>query len=88
MRHPVRRSLGLAAAAFGLVAFGATAAHADSDWYPTEKGNPVVFQSAPAAGDTGRVVCNPDGTCCDADGCWTDRVDPIPAVASHLQPLG
>lgn len=60
MRHPVRRSLAVAAAAAGLLAFGATAAHADSDWQGTDKIGSQIFT---AAEDGGRVVLPPVGDC-------------------------
>ncbi|MFD9816267.1 hypothetical protein [Streptomyces sp. NPDC059080] len=77
MRHPVRRSLAVAAATVGLVAFGATAAQADSDWVPSERTDLGVFHAVTAAadGDTGRVICDQNGDC------WTDRIDPtVPSI--------
>ncbi|GAA3165704.1 MULTISPECIES: hypothetical protein [Streptomyces] len=79
MRHPVRRSLALAAATVGLLAFGATAAHADSDdWLPTEQTPPVVW-NAVAATDGDRVILPPSDGGCDAapgETCRTYPEDP------------
>jgi hypothetical protein len=75
MRHLVRRSLAVAAATAGLVAFGATAAHADDgEWLPTEKVNQGVFNAV--AADGGRVVLPPSDDDCDPAPGEICRVDP------------
>ncbi|MGW1839560.1 hypothetical protein [Streptomyces sp. NPDC002067] len=71
MRHPVRRSLAVAAAAAGLLAFGATAAQAD-DWQGTDKIGSQIFS---AAEDGGRVVLPPSDDCDPGPG-EICRVDP------------
>ncbi|TSB19324.1 hypothetical protein OG422_19455 [Streptomyces sp. NBC_01525] len=77
MRHPVRRSLAVAAAAVGLVAFGATAAQADSDWVPSDRTDLGVFHALTAA-DGGRVILPPSDDCDPAPGeiCRVDPEDP------------
>ncbi|MFF9477847.1 hypothetical protein [Streptomyces sp. NPDC014733] len=78
MRHPVRRSLALTAAAAGLVAFGATAAHADSDLTPAEKTNRGVWSSVATATDGGRAALPSSDDCDPAPGevCRTDPEEP------------